>query len=122
MTHLKTIRTSALGAGDQRRIPEDRRLEGDPLITTWPQDTHGENVETGIFEAEPGLNVSRKGSTYEFCHILDGVVEICENGGEPVTFRAGDTFVMKPGFVGTWRTIETVRKIYVVVDQSDRPL
>jgi uncharacterized cupin superfamily protein len=23
--------------------------------------------------------------------------------------------VMKPGFVGTWRTIETVRKIYVVV-------
>ncbi|TYO61021.1 DUF861 domain-containing protein, partial [Bradyrhizobium hipponense] len=26
---------------------------------------------------------------------------------------AGDSFVMKPGFVGIWRTIETVRKIYV---------
>ena len=29
--------------------------------------------------------------------------------------RAGDSFVMKPGFVGVWRTIETVRKIYVCV-------
>ncbi|MDF3147092.1 MULTISPECIES: cupin domain-containing protein [unclassified Streptomyces] len=27
----------------------------------------------------------------------------------------GDSFVMKPGFVGVWKTIETVRKIYVIV-------
>ncbi|MFB2607852.1 cupin domain-containing protein, partial [Rhizobium phaseoli] len=26
-----------------------------------------------------------------------------------------DSFVMKPGFVGVWKTIETVRKIYVTV-------
>ncbi|TIQ41392.1 MAG: DUF861 domain-containing protein, partial [Mesorhizobium sp.] len=35
--------------------------------------------------------------------------------GETKTYRAGDSFVMKPGFVGVWRTIETVRKIYVCV-------
>ena len=35
--------------------------------------------------------------------------------GEAVTYRAGDSFVMKPGFTGVWRTIETVRKIYVTV-------
>jgi uncharacterized protein len=33
----------------------------------------------------------------------------------PVTYRASDTFVMKPGFTGVWRTIETVRKIYFAV-------
>ncbi|MGC9544703.1 cupin domain-containing protein [Streptomyces sp. UG1] len=27
----------------------------------------------------------------------------------------GDSFVMKPGYVGVWKTIETVRKIYVTV-------
>ncbi|MGX1500255.1 putative cupin superfamily protein [Labrenzia sp. MBR-25] len=27
----------------------------------------------------------------------------------------GDSFVMKPGFIGIWRTIETVRKMYVCV-------
>jgi uncharacterized cupin superfamily protein len=43
------------------------------------------------------------------------VIELTEDGGEPVTYRAGDSFVMKPGFTGTWRTIETVRKIYLTV-------
>ncbi|MGO6908350.1 cupin domain-containing protein, partial [Rhizobium ruizarguesonis] len=28
---------------------------------------------------------------------------------------AGDSFVMKPGYVGVWKTIETVRKIFVTV-------
>ena len=41
--------------------------------------------------------------------VLDGVIELTEDGGETVTYRAGDSFVMKPGFTGTWRTIETVR-------------
>ena len=53
--------------------------------------------------------------TFEFCHILQGVVEIIEDGRSPVTYRAGDSFVMKPGFVGIWWTVETVRKIYVTV-------
>ncbi|GHH88823.1 cupin domain-containing protein [Streptomyces capitiformicae] len=48
-------------------------------------------------------------------HILAGIVELTPEGGEPVVYRAGDSFVMKPGFVGVWKTIETVRKIYVIV-------
>jgi uncharacterized cupin superfamily protein len=43
---------------------------------------------------------SIKGTTYEFCHIISGLIEIEEKGGETKTFRAGDSFVMKPGFVG----------------------
>ncbi|WP_306970422.1 cupin domain-containing protein [Streptomyces afghaniensis] len=30
-------------------------------------------------------------------------------------YTAGDSFVMKPGFVGVWKAVETVRKIYVTV-------
>ena len=43
------------------------------------------------------------------------LIEITPAGGEPVVSRAGDSFVMTPGFVGVWKTIETVRKIYVTV-------
>ncbi|GAA2768172.1 hypothetical protein GCM10010103_72140 [Streptomyces paradoxus] len=46
---------------------------------------------------------------------LSGVVELIPEGGEPVIYKAGDSFVMKPGYVGVWKTIETVRKIYVTV-------
>ena len=54
-----------------------------------------------------------KGETWEFCLILSGVAEITEDGHPPITYRAGDCFIMKPGYLGTWRTLETVRKVWV---------
>ncbi len=96
-------------------LPE-RLISGNPSFKTWAQDDSKEGkVLTGIWEATPGETHSIKGATYEFCHILSGLVEIEEAGGATQTFRAGDSFVMKPGFIGVWRTIETVRKIYVCV-------
>ncbi|SFU34431.1 hypothetical protein SAMN02799631_00255 [Methylobacterium sp. 174MFSha1.1] len=96
-------------------LPE-RLISGSPAFKTWAQDdTRDGMIKTGIWEATPGETHSIKGTTFEFCHILSGLVEIEETGGETRTYRAGDSFVMKPGFVGIWRTIETVRKIYVCV-------
>lgn len=65
--------------------------------------------------SDAGRNALHQGGNFEFCHILAGVIEITPDGGAPLTFRAGDSFVMKPGFTGVWKTIETVRKIYVTV-------
>ncbi len=94
----------------------DRLISGAPSFKTWAQDaSKSDKVLTGVWEATPGETHSIKGTTFEFCHILSGLVEIDETGGQTRTFRAGDSFVMKPGFVGVWRTIETVRKIYVCV-------
>ena len=94
----------------------DRLLEGNPEFDTWAMDeSRNGMIKSGIWQATPGLTRSMKGETFEFCHLLEGLVEITSEKGEIHTFRAGDSFVMKPGFVGTWRTIETVRKIYVVV-------
>ncbi|GHC73206.1 cupin domain-containing protein [Limoniibacter endophyticus] len=94
----------------------DRLISGNPSFKTWAQDdSRDEKVKTGIWEATPGETHSIKGTMFEFCHILEGHVEIEEKDGATQTFKAGDSFVMKPGFVGVWRTIETVRKIYVCV-------
>lgn len=101
---------------ESQALPE-KLISGSPSFKSWPQDaSKSEKVLSGVWEATPGVTHSMKGTTYEFCHILSGVIEIEEKGGETKTFRAGDSFVMKPGFVGVWRTIETVRKIYVVVN------
>ena len=62
-----------------------------------------------------GWEIGVKGESFEFCHILDGVIELTEEGQSPVTYRKGDSFIMKPGYRGAWKTIETVRKIYVMV-------
>lgn len=94
----------------------ERLISGTPSFRSWPQDaSRGEKVLTGVWEATPGETHSIKGTMFEYCHILSGRVEIEETGGATQSFGPGDSFVMKPGFVGVWRTIETVRKVYVCV-------
>ena len=116
MTFLKTIDPNPSTKPEISKAAPDRLISGDPSFRTWAQDSsRGGSVRTGVWEATPGVTLSIKGETFEFCHILEGVVELTEEGKEPVTYRAGDSFVMKPGYRGVWRTIETVRKIFVVV-------
>lgn len=93
----------------------DRLISGNPQFRTWLLDQSLDGrVRTGLWESTPGHWHVFKDKTYEFGHILEGVVELTEDGGKPVTYRAGDNLVMKPGFRGTWRTVETVRKVFVV--------
>lgn len=117
MSLLTTLKTSNLGDGEISKARPEILLAGDPTFTTWNQvDSKGGTVATGVWQATPGTTKSIKGERFEFCSILEGVVELTEEGGKTVTYRAGDSFVMRPGFVGTWKTIETLRKIYVIVD------
>lgn len=117
MSLLISIDTTPAFTPKQSLPLPERLISGAPSFKTWAQDaSKSEKVLAGVWEATPGVTHSVKGSTYEFCHIISGVIEIEEKDGETKTYRAGDSFVMKPGFVGVWRTIETVRKIYVVVN------
>jgi uncharacterized cupin superfamily protein len=116
MSLLKTINPAPTNEPTHSKAAPDRLISGDPSFKTWAQDdTRNGAVRTGVWEATPGETRSIKGETFEFCHLLEGVVVVLEDGGENRTYRAGDSFVMKPGFTGVWRTLETVRKIYVVV-------
>jgi uncharacterized cupin superfamily protein len=117
MSLLKLIDTNPQTAPRESKPLAERLVSGDPSFKTWPQDaSRDDSVLTGVWEATPGETHSIKGTTFEFCHIISGVVELTEKDGETVTYHAGDSFVMKPGFVGIWRTIETVRKIYVAIN------
>jgi uncharacterized protein len=113
---LKTVDANpAFPPRESRALPE-RLIAGNPAFKTWAQDVaKSDLVHTGVWEATPGETRSIKGDTFEFCHILSGVIEITPDAGETVIYRAGDSFVMKPGFTGVWKTIETVRQIYVTV-------
>ena len=123
MTTIVPI-ASMPGFAPRTSVPaEDRLIAGAPAFSTWEFDSalsgpaRWGQVRTGIWQAQPGVTRSIKGDTLEFCHILEGRVEIVSDDGEAWTFGAGDSFVMKPGFVGRWRTVETVRKIYVFIEE-----
>ncbi|MDH2435452.1 cupin domain-containing protein [Pokkaliibacter sp. MBI-7] len=114
---FKVFALDNLGTARESGPLPERLIEGSPQFKTWNVDSAKDGkVSTGVWEATPGTTRSIKGEVWEYCTILSGVVEITEDGGEPVRLQAGDTFVLKPGFVGVWKTIETVRKLWVVVN------
>jgi len=92
-------------------------ISGDPSFRSWIQDKSFDGkVVSAIWEATPGLTQCLKPNTYEYCYIIEGAVEISEDGGKSTIYRAGDSFGLKPGFSGTWRTLETLKKFYVAVN------
>ena len=70
-------------------------------------------VYAGIWEASPG-KWRIEYDEWEFCHILSGRSVIAGDDGETRTVSAGDAFVIRPGFKGTWEVLETTRKEYVI--------
>jgi uncharacterized cupin superfamily protein len=92
---------------------EGRVISGDPRFATWNVEEAEGGLYAGIWEATPG-KWRIEYDEWEFCHILSGVSVITEDGGEARTVRAGDAFILRPGFKGTWEVVETTRKEYVI--------
>ncbi|MGH6862457.1 MAG: cupin domain-containing protein, partial [Phyllobacterium sp.] len=70
-------------------------------------------IYAGIWEATEGKwRIAY--DEWEYCHILSGRSIITEDGGEERHVGAGDSFVLRPGFRGTWEVLETTRKEYVI--------
>ena len=91
----------------------DRILSGQPTFRTWNAEEAEGGLYAGVWEATPG-KWRIVYDEWEFCHILSGVSVIVEEGGEARTVRAGDSFVLRPGFKGSWEVLETTRKEYVI--------
>ena len=107
--------------GQHSAIPADRVLSGKPEQVLWNhfQDSSKQMV-SGIWECSPGKWTANYATKNEFCHILSGQAILSDVAGNSKEYSAGDSFVIPAGFVGTWEVVETVRKLYVIVEPKDR--
>jgi uncharacterized cupin superfamily protein len=87
-------------------------VSGDPEFRTWNLETDG-GLYCGFWQSTPG-SWTMSYTEWEFCHILEGVSIITDADGQTMTVRAGDTFVLRPGYSGTWEVVETTLKQYVI--------
>lgn len=93
----------------------DRLLAGSPVFTTWNLEEADGGIFAGVWQATVGKwSVSYQ--EWEYIRILEGVSILTQDGEAPVTLRAGDSYIIRPGFTGTWEVIETTRKEYVIRD------
>lgn len=118
MSLIVPIKMTDLGPGEQGTIASERVVVGQPITESWLQDVDFDGkVDTGLWQVTPSEHISIKDGVCEFCLILEGVVELTADTDESWTFREGDAFVMKDGWRGRWRTVETVRKLYVTISK-----
>lgn len=112
MSLLKSFHHQDLGSGVASQPAPEVVVEGDPRFTAWPY-LEGP-VEIGVWAATPGTHrMARDSETWEQFHLIEGEIEITEEGQAPRRFRAGDTVIVEPNFRGTWRTIAPVKKVYL---------
>jgi uncharacterized cupin superfamily protein len=106
------LRIDTLGEAEHGSPPADRIASGSPHFTTW-------NVEErGGLHCAKGRGIPGRWriayDEWEYCRILEGVSIVTEDGGDALEMHAGDSFILRPGFRGTWEVVETTVKEYVI--------
>jgi uncharacterized cupin superfamily protein len=91
----------------------DRLISGTPRFRTWNFEEAAGGVYAGIWEATPG-KWKIFYEEWEYFHILSGHSIVTEEGAAPIDLRAGDSMILRPGFMGSWEVVETTRKDYVI--------
>ena len=106
------LKISATGPGEVSRPDPSTVTEGDPVHTTWNLEDR-DGLYCGIWRSTPGgWRVSY--DEWEYCRILEGHSVISGEDGSVLDVRAGDSFMIRPGFAGVWAVIETTVKEYVI--------
>lgn len=114
MTDVLMVPMTAVDVEPEEGAPApDRLIDGSPKFRTWNVEETDGGVYAGIWESTPG-KWRIVYDEWEYCRILEGVSIITQDAGAALTVRAGDSFVLKPGFKGSWEVVETTRKEYVI--------
>lgn len=111
MSFLQRVSRDGVSAEVNRPDPE-KRISGDPVHSIWLlEDTGG--LYCGLWQSTPGAwRVSY--SEWEYVYIHSGHSVLTDQHGTATTLRAGDSYMIRPGFVGIWQVIETTLKDFVI--------
>ncbi|MFN7167580.1 MAG: cupin domain-containing protein [Pannonibacter sp.] len=92
----------------------EKIVSGSPQFTTWLVETRDDERQfTGVWQSTPGAwRVSY--DEWEFCSILNGHSRLTDASGSVRDLKAGDSFIIEPGFSGIWEVVETTRKLFVI--------
>jgi len=98
---------------------KEKLISGNPVQSTENYYTgKNDTFFVGHWGSEPGKWKIDCTGDEEYCHLLKGRVCLTDGAGNSQTFKAGDEFIIPEGFKGTWETIESCKKLYVIAPTS----
>jgi len=87
-------------------------IAGDPVHTTWNiEDASG--LYCGLWQSTPG-KWRTSYTEWEYVYIHAGHSILTDTAGNATHLKAGDSYIIRPGFAGTWEVVETTLKDYVI--------
>jgi uncharacterized protein len=111
MTLLEKVTQSGVEPEISRPDPA-KCLVGDPVHTTWNLEDR-DGLYCGLWQSTPGKwRVSY--DEWEYFRLIEGTSVLTDDAGTATTLRAGDSWIIRPGFSGTWEVLETTLKDYVI--------
>jgi uncharacterized protein len=111
MSLLHRILPDGIAVETSRPAPE-KLLAGDPVHSTWNIEDRG-GLFCGIWESTPGKWAVAY-DEWEYVYIHSGHSILTDAEGTASHLRAGDRFIIRPGFQGSWEVVETTVKDYVI--------
>lgn len=113
MPEALALRLLPEGAPEISRPDPARLIAGDPEHRSWITEAR-EGLWAGVWESTPGAwRVAY--DEWEYCRLSAGISVVREDGRAPITLRAGDSLILRPGFRGVWEVVETTRKDFVIL-------
>lgn len=111
MTLIERVQRDGIEPEVTRPDPA-RVIAGDPVHSTWNIQA-SDGLYCGLWQSTPGkwtINYTE----WEYVHIHAGHSILTDSAGLQTHLRAGDSFIIRPGYRGTWEVVETTLKDYVI--------
>ncbi len=109
--HLAAMKKEALDSIPP--FPEDELLSGEQ--ENWTKVIYQGEVVVALYESTPARIAVNKPFPYdEFVTVLEGELILTHIDGNKQTFKAGDSFLVPKGFLGTWDMTKHFREMVVV--------
>lgn len=112
MSLIERITQDGIEPEVERPAPE-KLLAGDPVHTTWNVEDR-DGLYSGMWQSTPG-KWKIDYAEWEYIHIHSGHSILTDEAGHATHLMAGDSFIIRPGFKGTWEVVETTLKDYVIL-------
>lgn len=128
MNEPRILRIDPSGPPDAGLAPisdltPDMLEEGSPVELAHDYYTSPSGVLTaGVWECTPHRTHFMRYPVDEFMLLLEGAVTIVHEGGHEETFHRGEAFVIPRGLHCAWKQKQTVRKIYMILDDPSHPI
>jgi uncharacterized cupin superfamily protein len=111
---MKLHKLPPAGTAVAEPIPADKLIAGTPTTRTWVHYTHQDgSLAAGQWEASVGKwRIAY--TEWEYVVMIFGRCIITGDDGTEIHAGPGESFVLEPGFNGTWEVTETMRKHWVI--------